>query len=936
VNKIKTNRKVKNVRAKFFTAFGIMVFILAVPLTALAEDAGDPASSPEESTQTADSTEAESSSSETGSTGSTESGFSDDSTAGSDSETTAVNDSESSADSAPPPADEAPASEGSEGDTTSQDDGDNLPESEATDDPDHSTAGSDSDTTAADDSESSTDSVTPPADEAPASEDSEGDTTGQDDGDNLPESEATDDPEDPVAGETDFTPSYFEVQQVSMSPLLNPGNIIELVSEDYAEGDMVVAQLSDGTNVVKVLEGDQLVPLGAGVSYSTSEATILGKAELSALTTAELEAGGLGWSSVLATTEHTPTDGDGSDENPYQIATWQNLYWISQNSDKWDKHYLQTADIDFAEADPDIKTWDSNKGWSPIGNDPNHFTGSYDGGEFTISNLYIDRTDKFEWYIGLFGFIDAGAVVENVHLVNVDITGNERVGGLAGYNEGTIKNSSVNGNVTGYDKVGGLVGELNGDGDNIGTIENSYATGTVDGNTAIGGLVGYNYKGTVNSSYTEGKVTGDAQVGGLVGSNDGLIDSCSASSDVEGNNAEVGGLAGYNFSTIENSSADGNVIGNDYVGGLVGSNNGQITSCSVNGNVKGNRDAAGGLAGLNKGVIESSFATGTVDGYRQVGGLVGYNSNTSTTENTVSINNSYASVTVMGNYLSVGGLVGYNYKANVSNCYASGSVDGDNQVGGLVGFNDAGTVENSYAIGAVSGEDDHVGGLVGQNKYGGVITNSYYDSQTTGQNDTGKGEPKTTAEMKTLATYVNWDITGQDGFYPKLGWEINWTDNIWCMGTPPAPDNTSGDFGSFDFVLPLSIQNGTGLTTITNQGNAPITPGLIASGSWNDLKQAVAAYQAALVSLENKITTLSPVELALLEVELVIARAAIMALEAKLLAADGKPFNLASLQAAYAAAVAALSSNQSFLSADQQAAANQLLTAVAGVIAALE
>lgn len=161
------------------------------------------------------------------------------------------------------------------------------------------------------------------------------------------------------------------------------------------------------------------------------------------------------------------------------------------------------------------------------------------------------------------------------------------------------------------------------------------------------------------------------------------------------------------------------------------------------------------------------------------------------------------------------------------------------------------------------------------------------------------------------------------------------------MGTPPIPDDDDGDnsgdnFGSFDFAFPLGIQNGTGLITITNQVNTPITPGIIASGSWNDLNQAVAAYQAALVNLENNITTISPAELALLEVELVIARAAIMALEAKLLAADGKPFNLVSLQAAYAADVAVLNANQGYLSTDQQAAANQLLTAIAGVIAAIE
>jgi hypothetical protein len=355
------------------------------------------------------------------------------------------------------------------------------------------------------------------------------------------------------------------------------------------------------------------------------------------------------------------------------------------------------------------------------------------------------------------------------------------------------------------------------------------------------------------------------------------------------------------------------IIGNKNVGGLVGWNDGQIRGCSINGNVKGEGGdgVTGGLAGVNRGVIESSHSTGTVVGVFQVGGLVGNNTNTGTIENSGSIYNSYASGSVTGSSHSVGGLVGYN-KGNVSNCYATGHVTGTNNI---------------------------IGGLVGKLE-GGVITNSYYDSETSGRNDTGKGEPKTTAEMKTLTTYENWDITGQDGFYPKLGWEVNWSANTWYMGTPPAPDNTSGGFGFFDFEFPpglaLLSQNGSGLTTITGQGNAPITPGIIASGNWNDLNQAVAAYQAALVALENSITTLSPAELALIEVELAIARAAILAMEARLLAAEGLPYNLAALQAAYAAAVAAFNANQSFLSTDQQAAANQLLTAIADVIAALQ
>jgi len=69
------------------------------------------------------------------------------------------------------------------------------------------------------------------------------------------------------SNEVENTTTYFQVAEVSMSPLLNPGAIIEIVSETYADGDMVVAQTSDGKYVVKMLDGDQLVPLGAGVAF---------------------------------------------------------------------------------------------------------------------------------------------------------------------------------------------------------------------------------------------------------------------------------------------------------------------------------------------------------------------------------------------------------------------------------------------------------------------------------------------------------------------------------------------------------------------------------------------------------------------------------------------------------------------------------------------
>ena len=64
------------------------------------------------------------------------------------------------------------------------------------------------------------------------------------------------------------------------------------------------------------------------------------------------------------------------------------------------------------------------------------------------------------------------------------VTGENVVGGLAGYNDGTIRRSHAAGSVTSpQDEVGGLVGDNNGD------IEYSLSTATVSGRTRVGGLI---------------------------------------------------------------------------------------------------------------------------------------------------------------------------------------------------------------------------------------------------------------------------------------------------------------------------------------------------------------------------------------------------------------------------------------------------------------
>jgi len=191
--------------------------------------------------------------------------------------------------------------------------------------------------------------------------------------------------------------------------------------------------------------------------------------------------------------------------------------------------------------------WNFGVGFNPVGNDTTEFTGTFDGRNNTITDLFIDRPS--ESYVGLFGYVD-GSEIQSVGISDADITGDWNVGALAGYLTSTNVNATYStGSVTGASLVGGLVGEN----DASGLINNSYSTATVTGSGVdIGGLVGYHYQADIDNSYSAGNVSGTMYVGGL-----------------------VGGAQALGGGTIDNSYATGNVSGSSYVGGLIGQNVGE-------------------------------------------------------------------------------------------------------------------------------------------------------------------------------------------------------------------------------------------------------------------------------------------------------------------------------------------------------------------------
>jgi len=183
-----------------------------------------------------------------------------------------------------------------------------------------------------------------------------------------------------------------------------------------------------------------------------------------------------------------------------------------------------------------------------------------------------------------------------------------------------------------------------------------------------------------------------------------------------------------------------------YVGGVI--KNLGVMNADVTGH-----EGVGGLVGVNwQGTVSNCYSSGNVTGYYRVGGLAGSGAGT--------VSNSYSSANVTG-MVFVGGLVGYNSNT-VSNSYSTGNVTANSAVGGLVGEND-GTVSDSYSAGSVSGNEG-VGGLVGFDLSvlgEGTVSNSFWDTQTSGQATSAGGTGENTTQMMNITTFsgAGWNIT---------------------------------------------------------------------------------------------------------------------------------------------------------------------------------
>ena len=239
------------------------------------------------------------------------------------------------------------------------------------------------------------------------------------------------------------------------------------------------------------------------------------------------------------------------DDGSYTVTSTDGLMNVAElvKGGKTDINITLTADIDL-----------TGKNWTPIGTSfSNKYTGTFDGGGHTIKGLTVTTNDEG---VGLFGYLGKAGTVKNVVMEGVQITSNQiyggKIGGVAGYSEGTIENCSVSGSVSGTVYVGGVVGAQW-----EGSITGCSSSATVKGTVYVGGVTGQtNSSATLTACYATGNViieihpTNNISGGGLVGFNGGNgVRACYATGNVTSTGSStgyvhIGGFLGDNYMTV--------------------------------------------------------------------------------------------------------------------------------------------------------------------------------------------------------------------------------------------------------------------------------------------------------------------------------------------------------------------------------------------------
>jgi hypothetical protein len=369
----------------------------------------------------------------------------------------------------------------------------------------------------------------------------------------------------------------------------------------FTDGGVADGYVDDATGGVMLYDDEWNDQGGTGKTYhtlkllTTNENILLSRA-FDTIDPVVLNLGADGKLRFRAAIAH-PTDI--TDQNLYHpIDTAGELALIGRDTGTLAGAYLLMRNLDLlgSPAAESGSLTPNSHNWKPIGTYSAQFTGTFDGGDRDIKNLYINRPG--ENYVGLFGYIN-GAKLKGIVLKQGSVTGKNNVGGIAGYVAGTseISGCSNTGAVTGGYYTGGITGRNFGTGSIIIKCHN---TGAVTGGESTGGVAGDVVTCTITACYNTGVVKGtNSNTGGIAGKTNGgssIITACYNTGAVTGGNY-TGGVAGLHWGVINSCYNTGAVTGASSVGGIAGRWEGaSIIACYNTGAVKGNM-VYGGVSG---------------------------------------------------------------------------------------------------------------------------------------------------------------------------------------------------------------------------------------------------------------------------------------------------------------------------------------------------
>lgn len=298
-----------------------------------------------------------------------------------------------------------------------------------------------------------------------------------------------------------------------------------------------------------------------------------------------------------------------------------------------------------------------------------------------------------------------------ISLEQITVQGKAYVGGFIGRSNSSDSYNSTVSDVYVLGKenyVGGFVGYVSSSGYFIDGIESTNMEVTSNGNY-VGGIIG---RGTLqNAKISHSKVSGKSYIGGAGGyflenqiSNNIVVDHV----DILGNGSRIGGIVGLNSYYLDNCVVINSEVKTEsysnYVGGIAGSTGWSIRYCLIaDSEISVNGQYVGGTVGLLSwgSVTDIDVNNVIVEGSQYVGGIAGGHTSMSN-----SIQNSSVQATIIAKLKGAGGVIGYNSNSSSTNntnylkidrvLVLNSTISAPNYAGGVIGLSELKLLENHF------------------------------------------------------------------------------------------------------------------------------------------------------------------------------------------------------------------------------------------------